>query len=270
MPSVLAYYNRNMIESERFGGDLLLRVAGDWMGVASVTAGRDENSAYDLRGGNSDVRAFDAGVRYAPRGSKNYIETRYRETEVEYDKLEGNFLGDYRQRELLLTGVWAPNQKSSFEAGVGTVASKFEEVGDRNFDSWTGYFGVVWRPTAVSTTNLRVSREVGAVGDSWGSYARTNGLSLKQTWQTTAKLSFDGDLAYKHRTYEGYQLANLAAVTGEDRRRDRIYQAGIGGNYAVTEKFSTRLSARYERRLSNLDVYSYSDTIYMLTGKYKF
>lgn len=264
------YYKRNMLSSERYGGDILLRIAGDWVGVGSVTQGHDENSASDRQAGNSDIRAFDAGVRYAPRGSKNYIESRYRESAVDYERVGGATNYDYVQREVRVTGLWSPNQISSLEASAARVRSSHEDLRSSDFSGWSGYVGYIWRPTIVSSTNLRLSRDVGAAGDGWGSYARTNGISLKQTWQATSKLGFDANLGYQRRVFSGYQTVGLAASAGEDERRDTVYTAGLGGSYAITDKLSTRLSLRNERRVSNIDVYSFTDTIAALNAQYKF
>lgn len=264
------YYDRNMLSSDRYGGDILLRIAGDWVGVGSVTQGHDENSASDRQAGNSDIRAFDIGVRYAPRGSKNYIESRYRESSVDYERVGGATNFDYVQREVRLSGLWSPNQISSLETSAARVRSRHEDLQNSDFSGWSGYVGYIWRPTVASSTTLRLSRDVGAAGDAWGSYSRTNGLSLKQAWQTTSKLGFDANLAYQRRVFSGYQTISGAVVNGENERRDKIYTASVGGSYAFSEKLSTRLSLRNERRLSNVDVYSFTDTIAVLNAQYKF
>lgn len=263
-------YSRNMVNQTRYGGDLLLRVAGDWMGVASLMEGRDTNSVSSQQAGNANIMAYDAGVRYAPRGSGNYIETRYRKSVVDYDAYLGvNSLYNYHQDEERVALLWSPNQISSIEAGAGVVRSSHEHMSSLDFDGWTGYVGYIWRPTIASSTNLRLSRDVGSAGDAWGSYARTNGISVKQTWQATSKISLDGSVQYQDRTYLGYLTADTAAA-GEGQRKDKISSFGLGSGYAITNKLQTHLSVAREHRTSNVSGYSYSDLSAALTAQYKF
>jgi hypothetical protein len=267
-------YQRNMVNQARYGGDLLLRVAGSWLGVGSVTQGRDANSLYSQSAGNANVSSYDAGVRFSPRGSANYIEARYSESAVHYDPYNSgagsvNSLYSYEQHEERIAGLWSPNQVSSIEAGAGLVHSDHERSSTLDFTGWSGHLGYIWRPTSASTTNVRASRSIGAAGDAWGSYARTNGLSLKQSWQATSKISLEGNAQYQERNYLGFITANTNSA-GEDARHDKIYTLGASSAYAFSQKFTTRLSLNRERRASNVDGYSYRDLSATLSAEYKF
>lgn len=257
-------YERNMVNTIRYGGDVMLRVAGDWMGVASASQGHDRNSADDLKSGGSEIQAYDGGVRYAPRGSKNYVEARYRNSSVDYNES----VYDYRQDEGRVTALWSPNLVSSFEGSLSRINNRHQNRDSYDFNGWAGYFSYTWRPTVSTSTSLRLARDVGASGDAWGSFSRTNSMSLRQTWQASAKIAIEGGASYLHRSYLGYQTATT--VNGEDSRRDKVYALDIGSTYAVTEKFQARMSVRRDERSSTIDTYSFTDWVTMLSVQYKF
>lgn len=261
------FSQRNMVTSESLAADLMLRVAGDWLGVGSVAKGSYENSVDTLRSGDSEVLSSDLGVRYAPRNG-NYVDFRVRKSDFEYNRVPaGSADYSYEQRELRLTGRWKPNGVSTLEPGVSLVRSRHDSQTALDYTGWTGFLAYTWKPTGALSETLRVAREVGAVGDAWGSYARTYGISSNTRWQTTAKLGLFLDASWRAQSFRGFQ--NLNQADG-GRRLDYLWSLGLGADYLLSDKFILALSVKDMDRRSNKAVYSYSDQQVQLSGQYKF
>ena len=260
--------DRNLVTSESFAADTALRIAGDWLGMASVSKGSFENSRTELRTGDSEVASADAGVRYAPRNG-NYVDARFRKSEYDYNNIApGASDPSYKQSEIRLTARWVPNGTSTIEPGFSLVRSKHDQITNFDYSGWTGFLNYQWKPTGALTTSLKLARDVGAVGDAWGSYAKTHTISSYTKWQTTAKLSFFLDAAWQKQSFEGFQNLNAVFVQGE--RDDKNWWLGIGTDYLVTDKLLFGLSVKEYRRMSSQQTYNYSDTQVLVTGQYKF
>jgi hypothetical protein len=258
---------RNMVTSDSLVADVALRVAGDWLGVGSVSRGGVDNSRSELKSGEYYVSAYDAGVRYSPRNG-NFVDFRVRKSEFQYNRVDPSKADNsYEQNELRLSGKWVPNGTSSVESGVALIQSSHDQASQQDLDytGLTGYVNYTWKPTAGFSSSLKLARDVGAVGDVWGSYAKTDSLTSFSRWQSTSKLGFFVDASWRKQAFEGTQSLTVAGD-----RRDRLWSLGVGSDYLLTDKLLIALSVREQRRLSNVTTYSFTDKLVMLTGQYSF
>lgn len=260
------FSRRNMLTTESYGGDLMLRVAGDWLGVASTSYTENSNSLSELKSGENDIVTGDVGVRYAPR-TGNYADVRYRRSRYDYNRVTTSDYS-YDQDEIRLSARWIASGRSTLDTGVSLVRSHHDELDSLDFTGLAGYFAHTFRFTGASQVVTRVFRDVGAVGDAWGSYAKTTGISVTPSWQASAKLKVFGEASWRERDYEGYQTA--AASVQNDQRSDSIRMLSIGASHAVTERLDLRLELRHERRDSNLADYDFTDHQALLNAEYRF
>ncbi|PAS97540.1 MAG: hypothetical protein CGU28_04905 [Candidatus Dactylopiibacterium carminicum] len=266
----ITWSGRNMLTTETYGGDVLLRIAGDWLGVASVTQAENRNSLEEFRSGESRVDAYDAGVRYAPR-TGNYVELRYRRSVYDYFNRSGSNDYSYNQDELRLNSRWVASGRSTLDSGISLVRSRHENLDYLDFTGLAGYVAYRFKPTGATTIETRLARDVGSVGDGWGSYAKTTGLSVSPSWQATAKLELSGEVAYRHRKFDGYQALSSGNVVNDNSdRTDRIQVLRMAAKHAVTPDLSLNLGLRYEKRDSNQNTYDFIDRQVTLSAFYRF
>lgn len=260
------FSQRNMLTAESYGGDVMLRVAGDWLGVSSLSRTENSNSQEVLKSGENDILSWDAGVRYAPR-SGNVADLRYRRSRYEYNRVSASDYS-YDQDEIRLSGRWVASGRSTLDAGVSLLRSRHDQLDNLDFTGLAGYVVHTYRFTGASQVVSRVFRDVGAVGDGWGSYAKTTGISIMPSWQASAKLKVFGEASWRERDFKGYQAF---AVAGSERQRtDKIRLLSVGASHALSERFDLRLELRDERRDSSLAGYDFTDQQALLTAEYRF
>jgi hypothetical protein len=193
------------------------------------------------------------GIQYAGLGKVTFG--------IQGDYMKGKLKGvlnepSYSMRTAQLKTNYEATGLSSFNAALGY--SKREQAGSDPTSAVTGGFGYRRQVTGKTSVFLQYNRSVNTYVAA-GSSELDNSVGAGASWNATGKMVVGFDYAWTRSTYEGQPLLPGTVSTG---RSDRGQDATFSMDYALLRWLNLRPFARYQKRTSTIDTFTYHGTVW--------
>ena len=132
----------------------------------------------------------------------------------------------------------------------------------------TGALAYLRELTGKTSIDLKASREVSAnVSNASQEVASIGDLGLK--WHATGKIDIAVDGRISRSTFPGWSLVNAGQGTSGNGivRADKVQSLSVQLVYSILPRLSISPYAKLQKRRSNIDAYTYSESIYGLEIK---
>jgi len=180
--------------------------------------------------------------------------------------LNGHFNGDefvltprYNQTTVEAAAKYVATGLSSFNGAIGYTRRIQEDAA--TISGTTGLLAYQLGLSDRTSLNIRLSRSVNTYV-SYGSTEINTGVSLGATWNATAKVVVTPGYQWTYSSFPGANLAGLAVGVAE--RLDHYQLATLSVKYQIFNWLSLRPYAQYEKRDSDVGIYSFNRTLYGL------
>lgn len=183
------------------------------------------------------------------------------------DHISGSYenaptVGPYRQLAVQLTLRYNATGLSTFNGAVG-YTKRDQDIEGGDVSAVTGLIGYTRQLTAKTSLNLNLSRDINsylAAGGSEIDLIATLGVK----WQATYKIGVQADAGFMHSTFVGEVIPG-AVATG---RVDTTPTGSLKVIYQTTRRLQMQAYYNYQSRNSNVEGYSFSDSIVGIEVKY--
>ncbi|ACV34201.1 XrtB/PEP-CTERM-associated polysaccharide biosynthesis outer membrane protein EpsL [Accumulibacter sp.] len=256
----------------RSGGDANYWWHPDWATGVGVYALQNRYSGNSQPLDDYDAAVAELKLTYQPR-SGNRVGLLYRHTDASYPNRSTPVLGlslldtGFGQEDLRATANWQLSGASRLDGQLGFTRLRYDVLSNRDFQGVTGNLNYAWQPSAKTSLNAAVSREIGprqdVTGDYVANYVLTSSVTLAPTWLATEKTSLQATVKWLNEVYPGVPLG-LSSVF--PRREDRTWLLGLTAGYNPTRKLSFRMAVQQQKRDSNYPGDQYNDTTASITG----
>lgn len=177
--------------------------------------------------------------------SADYINGKYRDAPL---------LGTYNQTDIDLTAAYAVTGLSSFDGAVGHT-QRDQGLNQGNISAITGELGYSRRFSGKTSIHVAYTKAVNSYIGAGGSELDST-ISVTLNFQPTYKTGMSFDFQEVWSDFTGQTIPGTDVLG----RRDRSPAATFKLNYQATRWLLVQPFANYQRRTSNVEIYSYSGT----------
>jgi hypothetical protein len=232
--------------------DFRVKLTPDWILLPQVSL-RDETTPQE---GYPDLGLRETmtglGLNYAGLGKLTFG--------IHGDYTDGKFKGvasnaKYTSQTAQFKTSYEATGLSRFNGAIGYT--KRDQQGGSPTSAVTGGLGYQREITGKTSASLQFTRSV----DSYvaaGSSEIKNAVSLGVNWNATGDLTMGLGYSWAHSTFEGQFLPG----TISEGRKDKVQQATFAVDWAVLRWANLRPFARYQKRTSNIDTFTYHGYTY--------
>lgn len=266
----LRVFQRNIRTQKSEYATAALRMHPDWTLRAQFTRFDLGYSLASQQVNNFTQDVSEVGLDYTARsGSVAGIQLRHTSGDYPASTVVNGVTinNSFTQDEVKAKVLWLYSGKTRLQFLGGMVQRSRQMGGEGNFNGFNARLIGDWYATGKTAFTVNLWREIGGLSDLDANYALTNGASLGATWQSTAKLRFDGFVDYEKRNYNGATI--IAGVTPSGRR-DRYERATLSLTYMPITSLSLIAAVFRESLQSNIDSFSYVSNGVALTTRYEF
>ena len=206
-----------------------------------------------------DYNAKSAGVLLTYRTpADNTIGIQARSTDRNYPKRSvlggiATFDDGHTETRLEVTTLWRYSGALTFDAAIGHVDVKNNELSQRDFSGLTWKAAAIWEPTGKLRFNLNGAKDVQVYEDVAASYLVVNKVGLSPIYAITSKIFLQGDFNYEKRGYRG----DPGFVLGVPEREDKLRIARLTLGYTPIRNIDLSLAYEYGDRRSNRELNDY-------------
>lgn len=156
------------------------------------------------------------------------------------------------RRDIYVQGQWIPSSLTDFQARLGRTTVDYDVRSGRDFSGFTGSLGWNWRPTAriaVTTTLARdTGQDIGFLRLTPGTpisaanfSVASNTLSVRATYEATAKILVDGGIAFGKRYLANNTVTTFSGTTDTS-------SITLGSRWMVTRNASLGCQVSHEQQ----------------------
>ena len=235
---------------------------------------RSELQRYEVNYNNSSLSlynrtedAIEVGVDYLP-STNSHIGVQLRHVTGELPVHQQIFIfsisNNYDQNEFKANVDWAFSDKTSLQFVGGIVDRKYDQVSERNYTGFNARGSVKWLPTVKTVLSLTGFREIGSVIDVTSTYTLSQGVSADVSWETTNKVSMNGNVTYQNLDFIG------DAIFGSSQRSDTLKSGSISFVYKPIKPVTLNASLTRSDRTSTISSYDFTSNAIMFSAQYEF
>lgn len=252
-------------------------VFGGWHVRGGASQQRQKNSQSFQQNPTFTTKGVDLGVSYDFRsGSRLTVMNHTRRGDNDDRVLSPNAVFDnaYKENETELILNWLLSAKSTVRTDIGYYKRKHDTLSVWDYSGFQGGVAYQWTPTGKLAVNVNLSSRLGTfqsvddLGNVQNSYTRTTSFSIRPVYQYSSKISFNGNLSYSKRKFEGDVNATVSSATA--RKQDDRYAVGVGMNWQPRENATVGLNLSHEKNDSNNDLFDYKAKSATLSGNISF
>jgi hypothetical protein len=283
---------RDVIDRNEFDASLYFPFDIDWQGLVLGTFNNTINSAPVLQPDDVQTKELDVGLRFVP-SSGNHVDLLLRNTLGRYPDGSPSLLvsPQYRERGADLRVDWTFSGASQLIGRAGFLERRNDDLLvtevlpggprdrflpivqtldiNRNFAGPSYDLTYNWRLTGAVRLSVFGIRTTGAAGDYDYLSAVTTTFRVTPTYQPNEKIGMDAYGEWNRRDYfDNYAL--LTQSVAGTLRLDYARNAGFDFKWTPRRWLTVNLTARREKRDSNIALYNYIDNIATLTVQASF
>jgi len=191
---------------------------------------------------------------------------------VQYKASEGEYPNRQTVDDLLIDNNYSENESSlaitkPFEVNleldlrVGYTRREHEEVPQRDFGGTTGHVRLRYAPTAKTSVQLAVYRELSVVEELSASYAVAEGASIGPAWAPTSKIVVQAYYMYEERVLSGDPGV---VIDDTPPREDRTHAGRLIGGYEPNDNIRVSITYEHGWRSSNVATADYDYNLVLL------
>jgi len=277
-----ADYDRSMAnfaESRYLGKDLLdvmkyfasgrFQLGPRWAVYAGGADSTSRHSAVAARYNDTDVKTGKMGIESA-MGADDTIALEYRYADARFPAgylFNGAaFDRTYHETTTRLLIKYALSGKTFLDANAGYLRHDYPNAGFGAFSGDIWRVSLRWLPTEKTQFTFAGWRQLQAYLYSQSDYFLSKGGSVTPTWSPTEKITLSLSASWEDQNYSGFSTSAISL----GYRRDKLNAQQATLVYTATQSLKFDVSYRYERRKSNISVFSYNDKLVNAAVKLEF
>ena len=183
-------FQRNVRTTDDYRFTLDGWMFGGWHLLLGAVQYEQENEQTFLAEDSFRARGGEAGIKYVA-ASGSSISVIRRSTQGDYLNSVVNpasFTDNaFNQDESEVQANWNLSGKSALNGRLGWVNRHHEHFAERDFSGLAGELAYAWKPTGKLRLDVLAKRNITSWQEPFASYRVDNSLSLKSTWQVSAK-----------------------------------------------------------------------------------
>lgn len=252
-------------------------VFGGWHVLGGASQQRQKNSQSFQQDPTFTTKGLDLGVKYAFRSGSELTLMNHNRRGDNDDRVLGPnpvFDNKFKINETELILNWLLSAKSTLRTTFGYQKREHDTLSVWDYSGFQGGLAYQWTPTGKLRVNVDLSSRLGAFqsiddfGNVDNSYTRTNTFSIRPVYQYSSKISFNGNLSYSQRKFEGDENGAVNSATA--RKEDDRYAVGVGMNWQPRDYASVGINLSHEKNDSNNDLFDYKAKSATLSGNISF
>ena len=246
-------------------------VFGGWHIRGGASQQRQKNSQTFQQNPTFTTKSVDLGVRYDFRsGSQLTMMNHTRRGENDDRQVSATFDNEFKENETELVLNWLLSAKSTVRTTIGYFKREHDRLSVWDYSGFQGGVAYQWTPTGKLSVNVDLSsrlstfQSIDDLSNVDNSHTRTNTFSIRPVYQYSSKISFNGNLSYSQRKFEGDK--NSAVTSATARKEDDRYAVGVGMNWQPRDNATVGLNLSHEKNDSNNDLFDYKAKSATLSG----
>ncbi len=259
-----AYLKDLISSSETFlAGRLLL--APRWTVFGGARFGESSHSASEFVADRFHRKSANVGLQYAI-GATNWVGAEYRYSDGHFKvdqitEIDGlPFKRNYKEYTERLLLHYAPSTRITVDLDGGYLKRTYPDslVGDFSGNTFRGSM----RFDLTAKTQLVVTgyKDLRAYVEAESNYFVAKGASVSPVWNITERISLSAQYSYENQHFVGSEPTLVASET----RHDILRSEQVGLTYSPRERFSLLLSYQRSSRSSSLDLFDFTDRLFMV------
>lgn len=258
-------------------------VFGGWHVRGGASQQRQQNSQTFEQNPTYTTRSVDLGVQYNFRsGSTLTVMNHTRRGENDDRNITANdFDNEFKENETELVLNWLLTAKSKVRTTLGYYKREHDRLSVWDFSGFQGGVAYQWTPTGKLSVNVNLASNLGVFQSGFqaipgdpssftidNTNTRTTILSIRPNYQYSSKISFNGNLSYSKRKFEGDENSLTNASTA--RSEDKLYSYGLGMNWKPSRNATVGLNLSSQKNDSNNDLFDYKAKAATISGNISF
>jgi exopolysaccharide biosynthesis operon protein EpsL len=243
-----------------------------WAVFGGFLGSQTKLSAEQIRGNDSNRKVGDGGVEYYSDAQDSFGAD-FRYTDATYPNIVFTsadlFYPAYREERIRGFVRYAFTEKTNIDFAAGWLHRDYQSQSVGNFSGPTFRGQLQWLPTDKTAVVAQGWRELHAYLTADTQYFVSTGASVGPRWIPTEKVQISAFGNWEKQDYQG-NVIDPTAVLNNAQRRDRLLYGTLFVSYQPIRLLSVEASARHEHRTSNLDQFTYTDTLFSIGFTAKF